>query len=61
MAGGVCCLALLLLLEDVDLERERLPVFLLLLEVERLPLLARELLDFGLEDFERELDDFVAT
>ena len=50
---------LLVLLPRVDVDFERLPpVLLLLLELERLPLLARELLDL---DFEREPDDFVAT
>ena len=68
MAGGVCCLGLLFprLLPGVNGERERvlvllprLEVLLLLLEVERLPLVEREPLD--LDDFEREPDDFVAT
>jgi len=49
---------LLVLLLRLDEERERLPAELLLLLDERLPLLARELLDF---DFDREPDDFVAT
>ena len=43
---------------DVDFER-LLPVLLLRLEVERLPLFDREPLD--LVDLEREPDDFVAT
>lgn len=48
---------LLVLFPRLDEERERLELLLLLLD-ERLPLLARELLDF---DLEREPDDFVAT